>query len=217
MNASGQEHNSDNDSSVREKNSGSYEPARALRKKGQSRYARLHSGGGKVQKWVIGKPRFAGVLPEDPTSPKVERLNVPAVISRLVLLALGTAIVVGFAMWVILGLTVLPTVQAGNSLYLTSRTAWTEGAAPNGALATDLGKPVERSMYSRLVALFNSNPDDKNSIVKIVNRDMSGNYLVTCEVGACEAFPPGTVFPVPIGNILGETTARMWFIGIEKL
>lgn len=221
MNTSGQDSGEgDNFSKEVKPSSGVYEPERVLKKNSgaQSKYVRWASGGGKVQKWVVGKPKYAGKLPEDPTSPRVERLNVPAVVMRLVLLAVGTSLVVGFAMWVVLGLTVLPTAQVGDNYYLTNRTAWTEGAAPNGVSAVVLGKPVERSIYSRLVMLFNSDPDGANSLVKIVGRDTAGNYLAVCEAGACEKqYPAGTVFSAPIGNVLGQASAKMWFVGIEKI
>lgn len=176
----------------------------------------------KIKKWVIGKPKLAASVPSDPTSPKIEKLNIPAITFRLILLALIMTFIVVFAMWIILGLTILPTVRAGNSTFLVSTTSWTQGSAPDDTYVMVLPKPVERSILSRAIMLVNSDPTGENSVFVVKGKNKTGGYIAECYTGYCKnnksvAKNAHALINVPANNVLGEVKKELTITGFKGL
>lgn len=202
------------------------------------------SAGGRVKRWVIGKPKLAADV-EEMTGEPVEKLNVPAIAVRLITLCLTVVLVVGFSIWFMLSVTIMPTMLAGDSAWLVKRIAWTQGQAPTGETAFVLPTPVERDPLSRLEMLLPT--DTGNQVVTIiakpgdsVQQDPTGmfvvnglstgiygtaagkytgvdnTYLVSCQTGNCI---PGTVFEVPVENVLGKAgwNTTVPFMGASAL
>ena len=171
--------------------------------------------------WVVGKPKMAASIPQDPLSPQVRKINAFSVFFRLFFLTIGMIIVTVSAMWLIFGLTFMPTVKVAGKFYLVDSASWTQGEAPNGVYAYASAGAMQRSIGYKLENLV-PYKDSGGSVVKIVDKTNDGVYLAVCVSGACEAGKPPEiplaeyVITVPVENVVGKISAQVGLIFLKK-
>lgn len=190
------------------------------------------SAGGRVRRWVVGKPRIAAdvaaITHEEDTS-----VNVWGVVGRLLLLLAGFTVAVGAATWFALSFTVMPSVQAGDSVWMVKRGGWDSGYAPPGSQVLVMEGEVDRGLLSRatlpfmppganMVGTVFATPTDTVQVGPAGTVVVSGSdsglpppaaglpppgsaYLVTCIEGGCV---PGETVAVPPTKVLGDTVTE---------
>jgi hypothetical protein len=181
--------------------------------------------------WSFNKPQLAASVPDGIPAPQVPKKNVllGAIRSILGLLAIIFAVVAGC--WLVLGMTLLPTVRIDGANWIVQRSAWPEGKAPEGSTMLALTAPVDRGLMSRADILFSSHDDasvvtvvagpysdismskdqmilvnGKPTSIRVPAKVPSGNtgntYLTLCRSGGCSV--PGSILLVPVDNVLGK-------------
>lgn len=192
------------------------------------------SAGGRVKRWVIGRPRRAADSPEladvaQNSKPTETGLNILGIIGRLVLLIGGMIVLFVVLVWFVLGVTVAPTVQAGGSFWLVSRAPWVQGQAEPGQKVLAFPTPVERDLLSRFELLVS--PDNGNVVATIVSNPYSNatrgadgflyvngvatpyqiseeaaNNISNSYLAVCDAGPceQGQIVAIPVDQVLGR-------------
>lgn len=179
----------------------------------------------RVRRWLTGKPKLAVDAAELSDSPEPAAKPVGVVV-RLTLLVVAIVGLLFTVCWLVLGLTVAPTVRAGGDSWLVQRGAWTQGDAPPGERVLVLPEPVERGFLARIrllaptggdkfVATVIAKPSSAMSVRRgrlVVDGVRTGvpvqrkpvlpadSYLLRCESGSCA----GRLMTAPAGNVLGS-------------
>jgi hypothetical protein len=155
-----------------------------------------------------------------------------ATVVRLVVVIAVVAVGVGVAAWVVLGLTVLPTMNVGGEIWAAKWAAYPTGAVPAGAVIAVSDRPVQRGLGDRFASLVGMGGDTRTvhlvvagpgyevhsepggpvlwngqdtgyvTDVPIVSHLLGEKYLTVCVAGDCGG--PGTVTEVPAANVVGQ-------------
>jgi hypothetical protein len=202
---------------------------------------RLSSG--KEKTWKRTKPKLAADI-EDTGIPDPEEDNSGAKESAAMFIRFaGGLFGVGFFLvivgWFILGVTILPFIRVGDSVWVTKWAAYPEGGVPSGTLIISSENQVERSLPDRFNLILLNHPEysvskvvagpgftvepnmDTNEIVwkneatgfysdlLFQKFDLQAEYLSICVSGNCGE--PGDLFLVPMRNVLGEVINKYSF------
>lgn len=188
---------------------------------------------GRLPFWKQSKPKLAAdVVDPDTGKEKVPTSSLAiASIVKTVAGLLGLFLVVTFAAWLVLGITVMPTPRVAGDAWAVKWSAWPEGAVPADSLVAVTEGPVDRGVVGRAGYLFgaggitvqrviagpggtvtttpegyvawNGVPTTAKANGLLEGEQPLGDaYLTECVAGDCGV--PGTAQIVPIGNIMGE-------------
>lgn len=162
---------------------------------------------------------------------------------RFIASVFGLLLATGVGVWVVLTLTVLPTVSAGGSTWLVQRAADTVGRTPVGTTVLLMPEKIDRSFTARAKLLTGvdgayvvkviADPGSKISVSqtgKLLVDDTATTYVVPanlqakvlgtqyaaeCVTGPCGT--PGSVVLVPVDNVLGTVVGKVSLSGITPV
>lgn len=193
---------------------------------------------GPVRRFSLARPKLAAAvtgLPETdlaPTTPRPRRFALTVQTMAGIIAVLAGAIA---ACWVILGLTILPTVRVEGGLWVVQRAAFPEGQAPHDAVVLATTGPTDRSISGRWRLLTGTDPGARilqviagpTDVISLtatggilVNDQPTGlqasptlpagvvgdRYLAICLVGTCG--PVNQVLAVDTHHVLGKVLGR---------
>jgi len=157
--------------------------------------------------WSRSRPRLAvssGPVAESKTPRKASWLFGSLRVILGVLLVLFVAV---SAFWLVLGVTILPTVRADGDMWVVQRAAWPEGKAPTGATVLVLPAAVERGIVDRAELLVSSG--EGNYVAQVIAQpgsevtvDIDGKILVNGFITEFRTPPE-----VPVGSTGGNYLA----------
>ena len=151
--------------------------------------------------WSRSRPRLAVSSPKGEAAPRTKKTyriwsTVKAILGVIVVLAVALG-----AFWLVLGVTIIPTVRADGDTWVVQRAAWPEGKAPSGATVLALGAPVERGIVERAELLVSSG--EGNYVAKIIAAP--GSEISTDSFGTILVDGVPSEFRVPPEVPLGST------------
>lgn len=191
--------------------------------------------------WRSSRPSLAADPLGDDVAAELPKRREPLAWSSAKAIAGVLAIAAGVAVagWVILGLTVLPTMRIGDQAWFVKWAAHPEGQVPAGTIVAAGSEPVRRGLLDRAVSLAGldagsraiyvivagpgsearSEPDGRviwagtdtgySTPVPIPPHLLGGSYLAMCVTGPCGE--PGTFSDVPASHVLGTVIAGWRF------
>lgn len=200
---------------------------------------------GPIRRWVRGKPRLAATQSGHlavSSGPKLENAfayNVGVIFRALVVLV-GFTVAVAAATWFILATTVLATANVDGTVWVTQRSAWVQGQAPQGSVALVNAAPVTNDLPARIGEVFGGYPQasvvevmagptqevlttidghlmvdgmDSGYIVTtpIAPTTLQDVYLTQCLSGHCGT--SGRPYEVPVQNVFGKVLTGLTFHG----
>lgn len=197
-----------------------------------------HLAEGSVRK--IGKkpPKFAAEASEtlNPKVDKIKSLRKTSILLRFILITASVTFFSIAASIAIVELTLLPIVNVGGTHWMIERSSYSQGEAPIGAIAFNVGSPVQRSIASRFTLITSGAPSgsvvsvlalplsvvstnaSKQVIINgattnyystnpIAKHTLGNSYLVVCLKGSCPS--NNTVIEVPTNQILGKVLGEV--------